>query len=116
MHGNLTRGGAVFFDGWLLINQAETGADTRECTRMAGVRGGASDGLFVGSSRRYFRQLFNLRAFRAGSSRTNDFTLGLLPPPPPPSLFLYLRVVDAAHTGTFGRRYPSSRRERDTLV
>lgn len=41
VHGNLTRGGAVFFDGWLLINQAETGAYTRECTRMARVCGGA---------------------------------------------------------------------------
>lgn len=45
VHGNLTRGGAVFFDGWLLINQAETGADTRECTRIAGVRGGVRDGV-----------------------------------------------------------------------
>jgi len=80
IHSNLTRGDAVFFDGWLLINQAETGADTRECTRLERVRGDARDGLFVGSSCRYFRQLFNLRAFRAGSSRTNDFTLGLLSP------------------------------------
>lgn len=41
---------------------------------------GARDGVIRWCSfcRWYFHQLFNLRAFRVGLSRTNDFTLGLL--------------------------------------
>lgn len=76
--GNPTmRGGTVFFDGWLLINQAETGADMRECTGIARMRGWRARVIrwfvppvfppaiqFAGVSRR-------------GSSRTNDFTLDL---------------------------------------
>lgn len=68
----------VFFDGG---GPNKSGTDRDGYTIRSGERG-REGGLFVGSFHRYFRQLFNLRPFRApppSSSWTNDFTLELVP-------------------------------------